>query len=334
MTIDETNAREPISVGPGADAESQRRAYLELLKLTLCDLAGATTETAYLSVDKSHVYRREPTPQELAFRRVGKDWPHNGLTMVGLTRLDDLQHCVEQVVADGVDGDLIEAGVWRGGASILMRATLDTLGASDREVWLADSFQGFPTPDAESFPIDGDLDLSPHGFLAVTAEQVRGHFARLGLDHDTRFVEGFFHETLPGLQGGSWSLVRLDGDTYESTWTGLESLYPGLAAGGYLVIDDYGFVPACREAVEDYRREHGIDEPIEEVDWNCVRWRRHTAPAPATRTSAQPPDGSTGRGARAADREPSPAIPTAREIELQAEVRRLGERVRRLEASR
>jgi O-methyltransferase len=66
--------------------------------------------------------------------------------MIGLMRLDDLQACVESVVEDAIEGDLIEAGVWRGGASILVRATLDSLGAHGRTLWLADSFEGFPAP--------------------------------------------------------------------------------------------------------------------------------------------------------------------------------------------
>ena len=56
---------------------------------------------------------------------------------------------------------------------------------------------------------------------------MRGHFARFGLEQGVEFVEGFFDETLPTLRGRRWSVVRLDGDTYEATWVGLESLYPG-----------------------------------------------------------------------------------------------------------
>ncbi len=114
-----------------------------------------------------------------------------GLTMVGLNRLDDLQACVEAVVRDGVAGDLIEAGAWRGGASILMRATLDSLGARDRTVYVADSFQGFPAADDQGH-------LNATDFLAVPLEEVEANFARLGLEAGVRFVPGFFAETLPG----------------------------------------------------------------------------------------------------------------------------------------
>ena len=241
--------------------------------------------------------------------------------MTGLTRLDDLQTCVESVVADGVDGDLIEAGVWRGGAAILMRATLDALGETERCVWLADSFKGFPSPDARELP--GRQRPGPEPARVPLGPRRRGALLLRALraDHDLRFVEGFFHETMPGLRGGRWAIVRLDGDTYESTWVSLEALYPGLAKGGYLIVDDYGFVPACREAVEDYRREHGIDEEIVEVDWNCVRWRRETAPEPVADDPPRAPEPT--EGARLTPRSGSSRVATQRELELERELAQL-----------
>ena len=124
-------------------------AYLDLLKLSLCDLAGAGTRTVSWTGDR-RVFSRELTgADQLEWRIAGRDWPLNALTMVGLRRLDDLQACVESVVHDGVEGDVIEAGTWRGGASILIRAALDEFGARDRTVWVADSFQGFPRPEED-----------------------------------------------------------------------------------------------------------------------------------------------------------------------------------------
>ncbi len=83
----------------------------------------------------------------------------------------------------------------------------------------------------------------------------------------------WFKDTLPGLHDQRWALIRLDGDMYESTMDALKALYPNLSPGGYLVVDDY-FVPACREAVHDYREEHGVREPIQTIDWTGVYWRR------------------------------------------------------------
>ncbi len=260
-------ARAARAVGPDAEPEALRIAYLELLKLSLCDLVGSTTASVGKADDGS-VSSRQLTGEQLKMRAAGMDWPLQGLTMVGLNRLDDLQRCVESVVHDGVEGDLIEAGSWRGGASILMRAALDSLGDRARNVWVADSFRGFPRG-----PGEGE-ELSEIDFLAAPLEDVKASFARLGLGDGVEFVPGFFEETLPQLSGRRWSVVRLDGDTYEATWVALCSLYPGLSAGGFLIVDDYGAVPECSRAVDDFRNRHGIEEALVDVDWTCVRWQR------------------------------------------------------------
>lgn len=207
-------------------------------------------------------------------REEGRDWPVYAHTMVGTKRLHSIRRLVEAVVAEGVPGDLIEAGCWRGGVSILMRGVLASLGVADRSVWLADSFQGLPAPDAERYPADaGDLGHTASE-LAIPLEEVRANFERYGLlDDQVRFVEGWFRDSLPALKTERWALIRLDGDLYESTMDGLVNLYPQLSPGGYLVIDDYCF-PNCRAAVEDYRRSNGIEEEIVEVDWTGAYWRK------------------------------------------------------------
>jgi O-methyltransferase len=311
---------------PRPGPKRMRAAYLELLKLCLCDLAGARTLSVSRTGDTrrpdSQVKCRELDGVEQKLRVMGADWPFSGLTMVGLERLDDLQACIESVVADGVEGDVIEAGAWRGGASILARATLDSLGVDDRAVWVADSFRGLPPPDRRE---DRDFDLSYVDFLAVAAEDVRRYFARFGLGQGVELVEGFFAETLPGLRGHRWSVIRLDGDSYEATWVGLESLYPDLSSGGYLIVDDYKLIPECRAAVDDYRSEHEITEPIEEVDWCGARWRREDEPVPRPSAAVTPQGNGTRSAAPAGEQAPQPHIPTERELELENELRRLRE---------
>jgi O-methyltransferase len=307
------------AVAAAADAEALRTAYLELLKLCLCDLAGTATTSVWTHTDGS-LMSRELAGEELRIRAAGVDWPLHGLTMVGLHRLDDLQGCVESVVRDEVPGDLIEAGAWRGGASILMRATLDALGAG-RTVWVADSFQGFPASDADH-PDRGAL--APIDYLAVPEHDVRANFARLGYERGVRFLPGFFEDTLPGLAGRRWSVVRLDGDSYEATRLALQSLYPGLAVGGHLIVDDYGALEECRRAVDEFRAEHGIDEPVEEVDWTCVRWRRASD---AAIEPAQPPGAQTGADgrspARAVERDPDARIVSMYERVLRRDKRHM-----------
>jgi hypothetical protein len=109
--------------------------------------------------------------------------------MIGMKRLDNLQDCVSDVLKQGVRGDLIETGVWRGGAVIFMRAILKAYGVTDRVVWACDSFEGLPEPDETAYPADrGDI-LWTQAEFAVSLEQVQGNFARYGLlDSQVRFV--------------------------------------------------------------------------------------------------------------------------------------------------
>jgi hypothetical protein len=256
--------------GAGPDAEAMRAAYLDLLKLTLCDLAGGAT-TSVGRDEQGHTFTRRVSGDELAIRAVGMDWPLDGLTMVGLARLNDLQRCVESVVADGVPGNLIETGVWRGGASILMRATLNSLG-DEREVWLADSFSGFAEVDKPDLSENADDQWMD--YIAVSADTVRENLRRLGCERGVRFVEGYFADTLPALGSRPWALIRLDADSYDATKLALETLYPDLSEGGYVVVDDYGAIDGCRDAVEEFRAANGLREPLERIDWTGVRWRR------------------------------------------------------------
>src|SRR5467141_1354915 len=143
--------------------------YLELLKLSLMDMLGHETLTAD-RVSFPEVTMRPLPEEQREIRLTGRDWPANGLTMVGKARLDNLQRCIETVVSEGIPGDLIETGVWRGGAAIFMRAVLHVHGVTDRVVWVADSFEGLPPPNAEKYPADAANRLHEVMHLAVSVE--------------------------------------------------------------------------------------------------------------------------------------------------------------------
>jgi O-methyltransferase len=196
--------------------------------------------------------------------------------MIGLRRMDNIQHCVQAVLADDVPGDLIETGVWRGGACIFMKANLVAGGDTDRTVWVADSFQGLPAPNVTLFPADTGDDLYTRSGLSVGADQVRHNFARYGLlDERVKFLVGWFKDTLPTAPIERLSLMRLDGDMYESTWQAIEALYPKLSPGGFCIIDDFGSHQSqAGLAVRDYRKAIGIDEEIIDIDGFGAYWRR------------------------------------------------------------
>lgn len=206
-------------------------------------------------------------------RRDGKIWPQNADTMMGLTRLNHLQHCVETALRENVPGDLIETGVWRGGGCILMRGVLAAHEVTDRKVFAADSFRGFPPTEAAQDA--GDTPDAARSYLRVSESQVRDNFQRYGLlDDQVVFLAGWFKDTLPTAPIDSLAVLRLDGDTYASTMDALTALYPRLSPGGFCIIDDYGAIEACQQAVSDYRAAHGIAAEIHQVDWTAAYWRK------------------------------------------------------------
>jgi O-methyltransferase len=217
------------------------------------------------------VQARTFTPRQ---REEGNIWPGYADTMIGLKRLDNLQICVETVIQEGIEGDLIETGVWRGGACIFMRAILAAYAIENRKIYVADSFEGLPKPDVDRFPIDKGDKHYIHPFLAVSQEEVENRFKRYGLlDSQVIFLKGWFKDTLPHAPIEKLAVLRLDGDMYGSTIDALVHLYPKLSEGGFCIIDDYA-LPACKRAVDDFRKENGIHSEIKVVDWTGRYWRK------------------------------------------------------------
>jgi O-methyltransferase len=195
--------------------------------------------------------------------------------MIGRTRLRHLRGLVERTIAENVPGDYIETGVWRGGASILMRGVLAAYGIRDRRVFCADSFEGLPRPDAARYPADRRDRLFAFEELAVSEAAVRKNFAAYDLlDDQVVFLKGLFKDTLPGVAANRFALIRLDGDMYESTHDALANLYDSVSERGFIVIDDYGGLKNCKKAVHDFIDERGLRAEIQPVDHSCVWWRK------------------------------------------------------------
>jgi len=210
---------------------------------------------------------------DLNKRLLGRDWPLRAHSMIGKARMENLRDVVEYVLKENIPGDFIETGIWRGGACIFMRALLAAHGVADRVVWCADSFEGLPKPDALRYPSDAGDEHHTFVHLAISLEEVKANFARYGLlDDRVRFLKGWFKDTLPSAPIAQLAILRLDGDMYESTMDGLNALYAKVSAGGVIIVDDYGAVAACREAISDFRRTHGIHEPICDIDGIGAFW--------------------------------------------------------------
>jgi len=206
-------------------------------------------------------------------RMVGRDWPSLALSMIGTIRMRHLRHLCETVIQENIPGDFIETGVWRGGACIFMKGILEAYGDRERRIFLADSFAGLPVPNPDRYPADaGDL-LHSLKQLAVSRLEVEENFLRYGLlDDRVIFLEGWFKDTLPAAPIDHIAILRLDGDTYESTMQALEALYHKVSPGGFVIIDDF-VLPRCAAAVRDYWSKNNINVPIFPIDGTGV-WCR------------------------------------------------------------
>jgi len=219
------------------------------------------------------VYRE--TKVDLERRAEGRDWPADAETMIGLRRLDNLHHCIQQVIREEVPGDFIETGVWRGGACIFMRAALMAYDDQTRRVWVADSFEGLPKPDGRYEQDQGDRHWKKSDVLGVPLEQVKANFSRYGLlDAQVQFLKGWFKDTLPTAPIEKLAILRVDGDMYASTMDALANLYARVSVGGFVIIDDYGEINTCRQAVDDFRKRTGIAAPLIAIDKSGVYWKK------------------------------------------------------------
>jgi hypothetical protein len=205
-------------------------------------------------------------------RLEGKDWPEQACTMIGWKRLSNIQLCYQDIVKNNIKGDMIETGVWRGGATIFMAALIKYYNRSDK-VFVADSFQGLPMPD-DRYPADkGDIHHT-HSILSVGQEEVISNFKKFNLlDDNVIFVKGFFETSLKNVLINDLCLLRLDGDMYSSTIQVLEQLYDKLLVGGYIIIDDYA-LGGCKKAVDDFRKTRNIKTAMQTIDWTGRYWKK------------------------------------------------------------
>lgn len=209
-------------------------------------------------------------PFDEAARKNGMDWPLFGYTMVGHRRLDNIQLCVESVLKEDIPGDFVETGAWRGGSTILMRGLLKVNEVTNRNVWVADSFEGLPVPKDEN---DG-ADLSQLDYLSVSLEQVQLNFKKFDLlDEQVKFLKGWFFDTLPGAPINKIAVLRLDGDLYSSTMDALENLYHKVSKGGYVIVDDYYSWESCRRAVNEFLEKNSLKADIIDIDGSGAYWK-------------------------------------------------------------
>jgi O-methyltransferase len=199
-------------------------------------------------------------------------------TMTSPERIFSLVEALKYIHLNGIAGDIVECGVWKGGSMLAVADTLVALGDTSRDLYLYDTFEGMPPPSAHDVNFQGEdaaylLDKNKekkdsdvvwaYSTLAVVKNtmQLSSYPAER-----IRYVQGKVEETLREVLPASIALLRLDTDWYESTKCELEYLFPLLQPGGVLIIDDYGFWQGARKAVDEYFSRHRICILLNRID--------------------------------------------------------------------
>jgi hypothetical protein len=185
-------------------------------------------------------------------------------TMTSIERMYALYNATRYAIDNGLPGDFAECGVWRGGSMMLTALTLQRLGASDRELWLYDTFDGMTPPGSEDVQ---EMTGRPARDVLAAEEKSEGNpfwgiaprviveenMCRTGYPAGrVHFVEGDVMTTIPAHAPQQIALLRLDTDWYASTSHELKHLYPRIVSGGVLIVDDYGYWRGARKATDEY----------------------------------------------------------------------------------
>ena len=249
-----------------------RFAYTEMVK-------SVVTGVVYLQAEPQVIPtlsrpRMSVKEFNLEKRKVGLDWTYLGDTMTGWMRIDNVRKLLIDVMTNGVPGDFIETGVWRGGMSIFARSVIHAYNQSHRKSYVCDSFRGLPPGNSNLHRGDAGWDNTP--YLEVDSNIVVNSFAKYSLlDSNVVFVKGFFNDTMEPLSNitDKFAIMRLDGDMYQSTVDVLYNFYDKLSIGGYLIMDDwYGF--PSKDACEDFFNVHGFHPEIIQIDNLAAYWKK------------------------------------------------------------
>jgi O-methyltransferase len=183
-------------------------------------------------------------------------------TMTSPERIAAVCDAVSYATRAGIPGAYVECGVWRGGSSMAAALSLLALGDSERQLYLFDTFEGMSAPSEHDLRANdrtaaADILESSNSadimWCRASLEDVTANMASTGYPPgNVTYCKGMVESTLPGQAPEQIAILRLDTDWYESTRHELEHLYPRLAVGGVLIVDDYGYWAGARKAVDEY----------------------------------------------------------------------------------
>jgi O-methyltransferase len=200
------------------------------------------------------------------------------LSMASRERLYAVFQAVQYVNVNRIPGDLVECGVWRGGASMVAALTQLYQGDTSRRIWLYDTFAGMTTPTERD--VHRWAGKNPWRKWVSSERREYNDWCHASLDEVKRnlfstdyprdlfaFIQGDVRETLRSARPDRIAVLRLDTDWYDSTKIELEILYPRLSKGGVLILDDYGVWNGARQAVNEYFEKQATKILLQRTDY-------------------------------------------------------------------
>ena len=218
--------------------------------------------------------------RSISERLEGKDWPVTAESMIGLKRMNQLHEALRSVEREDIPGDIVETGVWRGGALIFAASFLEIHGIEKRKIYGCDSFEGLPEP-SSSYPVDFGDSHYKYSYLSVSIDQVKKNLEKYNIDMNlVTLVKGWFSDTLHEIETEEIAILRLDGDMYSSTIEALDALFHKVVPGGYVIIDDFS-LKGANQAVIDFLERNNLKVKIERIDDASAYFRIPSHPSAA-----------------------------------------------------
>ncbi len=205
----------------------------------------------------------------------------NIYTMTSYERLVSLSRAVEYIEKNGIEGDIVECGVWKGGSMMLAAQMLVKLNNQSRRLFLFDTFEGMSKPDSNDVSFNNiraadiydqitENNKLDGAWCYSSIDEVKANLKKTGYNESNmHFIKGKVEDTLPLKEISKVSILRLDTDWYESTRHELETLYDKLVVGGVLIIDDYGHWAGARKAVDEFIEEKKCKIFLTRIDYTC-----------------------------------------------------------------
>ncbi len=198
-------------------------------------------------------------------------------TMTSIERMYSLYTAVKYISENGLQGDICECGVCKGGSMMLAAKTLLSLKDINRRIYLYDTYTGMSRPtkkdiDFENIPVEKEWRKKQREIINEWAycplDTTKKNLLLTGYpEKKLIFVKGKVEDTIPDIIPNQISLLRLDTDWYESTYHELKYLYPRIIKQGVLIIDDYGHYKGAKEATEQYFKENNKKVLLNRIDY-------------------------------------------------------------------